>query len=71
MRCHCFLKYTLESTEANLFKHNQEKGNKSKYKLTSSRIKILIVNRQIRRSLVVRIPGSHPGGPGSIPGAGS
>ena len=27
-------------------------------------------NRSIRYGLVVRIPGSHPGGPGSIPGNG-
>ncbi|GBN52641.1 hypothetical protein AVEN_241121-1 [Araneus ventricosus] len=26
---------------------------------------------KIPRGLVVRIPGSHPGGPGSIPGVGS
>ena len=25
----------------------------------------------LRRGLVVRIPGFHPGGPGSIPGAGT
>jgi hypothetical protein len=25
---------------------------------------------EVRHSLVVRIPGSHPGGPGSIPGVG-
>ena len=27
--------------------------------------------QQIRYGLVVRIPGSHPGGPGSIPGNGN
>ena len=29
-----------------------------------------VVESKIRYGLVVRIPGSHPGGPGSIPGNG-
>ena len=28
------------------------------------------IEQQLRYGLVVRIPGSHPGGPGSIPGVG-
>ena len=28
------------------------------------------IEQQLRYGLVVRIPGSHPGGPGSIPGNG-
>ena len=30
----------------------------------------LQIEQQLRYGLVVRIPGSHPGGPGSIPGNG-
>ena len=30
----------------------------------------LPIEQQLRYGLVVRIPGSHPGGPGSIPGNG-
>ena len=29
------------------------------------------IEQQLRYGLVVRIPGSHPGGPGSIPGNGN
>ena len=32
--------------------------------------KQLQIEQQLRYGLVVRIPGSHPGGPGSIPGNG-
>ena len=31
---------------------------------------LLIIRVHVRYGLVVRIPGSHPGGPGSIPGNG-
>ena len=31
----------------------------------------LQIEQQLRYGLVVRIPGSHPGGPGSIPGNGN
>jgi hypothetical protein len=39
--------------------------------LTSLKQTILSPHSKIRYGLVVRIPGSHPGGPGSIPGNGT
>ena len=45
-------------------------GEKIQYRCNDI-IPIVTCSIQLRRGLVVRIPGFHPGGPGSIPGAGT
>ena len=78
-RCPCsIVSYYYTSTSCHGPRHPEGGGSNSPYTWgkrdkIGNILKLIIyqlVNKQVRHGLVVRIAGSHPAGPGSIPGAG-